>query len=272
MKDSQLVRQVLQNRRWSRAKLADHLQFRSEKTISRWLSGASRVDPDSLERLRALYVQGESRYGDDDDVKYLHLYAGVHVEPGFDPIAALRTTLIQVPNLGPRKHARIEWAYGNSRFYRQDYLLAVAVFGEAAALIRELEPEWAWELEQNQLGARLAAAKAMADDAPARRALLSDAMEVCRRAANRHPGRVEIFNALEVASQLELRRECEFYLRQLIEVTKGAYRDPFYRHNRNSITLAEAPEFAFLRSLPCYRSLCGSAYDRFLGQHRRTVS
>lgn len=272
MRDAQLVRAVLDGGGLTHSELARRLNFRSAKTVSRWISGESRVSPDALEALRSLYVAQGNRYGDDDDVKYLQLFAGVYVSPDFDPIKAFRDSLLASDALPRRKRIRIEWAYGNSRFYRRQFQEAAEAFERAAAQCEGSEQGWRQELEQNLLGARLEMSKALPMDSPQRQALLEQALLLCQGVIETTPDSIAYFNALEVASQLGREDLCDEYLARLIEVSGGAYADPFYRATRHSLILATAPEFEFLRRCRSYQRLCRDSRDRFLAQPLRGLN
>lgn len=272
MRDAQLVQAVLTGGGLTYAELARQLNFRSAKTISRWISGESRVSPDALEALRTLYVSQHNRYGDDDDVKYLHMFAGVYLSADFDPIRAFRDSLLSLEGLPERKRIRVEWAYGNSRFYRREFDRAADAFAGALALCTWRERGWRMELEQNLLGARLEMSKLLPVDSPRRRALLEEALSLCQSVIEATPDRIAYFNALEVASQLCCETLCDEYLTRLVKVSGGAYADPFYRATRHSLALATAPEFEFLRQCRSYRRLCCDSRDRFLATPLRGLN
>ena len=75
MRDAQLVRAVLEGGNMTHAGLARALRYKSAKTLSRWLTGETRLNPEAADQLRIMYLAMEDKYGDDEDVRYMHLYA-----------------------------------------------------------------------------------------------------------------------------------------------------------------------------------------------------
>ena len=133
------------------------------------------------------------------------------------------------------------------------------------------EADWQLELEQNLLGVRLDRVKLLPVSSPKRLRVLSDALDLCQRVLENTPDSIAYVNALEVASQLELGDLCDEYFQRLVQVSNGAYADPHYRPNRHSRSLAEAEEFAFLRTRPVYRRICGVAGDGFFTAPLRPI-
>ena len=271
MRDAQLVRAVLERGNMTHAGLARALRYKSAKTVSRWLTGETRLNAEAADQLRIMYLAMEDRYGDDEDVRYMHLYAGVFLSPLFDPIKAFRDAYVQFGGLPRRKRIRVEWAYGNSRYYRRDLPEAEEAFQAALVLTTVEEADWELELEQNLLGVRLDRVKQLPVSSPKRLQVLSDALDLCQRVLASTPDSIAYVNALEVASQLELGELCDEYFQRLVQVSNGAYADPHYRPNRHSRSLAEAEEFAFLRTRPVYRRICGVAGDGFFTAPLRPI-
>lgn len=262
MKDAQLVQAVLEGGAYTHAKLAKSLNYKSAKTVSRWLSGETRLTPEALDQLRCLYMQLGNRYGDSDEIKYLHLYAGVYTSAEFDPVKAFRDAFMAFEQLSPRKICRIEWAYGNSRYYRRDFEQAEMAYVHAIEAVQAVELGWVEELLQNLVGTRLELSKRLLPNDPKWRETLEDALDACQQVIANTPDAIAYVNALEVASQLELGDHCDHFLTQLIEVNEN-YRDPHYKPNRHSRALGEAKEFEFLRTLSTYKRLCCDQRDLF---------